>query len=70
MQLPPPTRYQGDLETSKFYLIENFKGNLVTGTRTPLGLGEKGFNEEKSLLTIRSYDLLSQFNVRLQGGRI
>jgi hypothetical protein len=48
----------GGLETSKFYLIKNFKGNSVTGIRTPLGLGEKGFNGEKCLLTIRSYDLL------------
>lgn len=44
----------GDLATSKFYLIKNFKRNLVPGTRTPLVLGEKGFNGKKCLLTIRT----------------
>jgi hypothetical protein len=70
MQLLPPISYRGDLATWKFYLIKNLKGNLVTGTRTSLGLGEKGFIEEKWLLTIRSYDLLSEFNVSLQDGSI
>jgi hypothetical protein len=65
MQLPPPARHQGDLATSKFYLIKTFKGNLVTRTQTTLGLCEKGFNEEKCLLTIKSYDLLSEFNVKI-----
>jgi hypothetical protein len=47
MQLPGTTKGPGDLVTSKFHLIKNFAPNLVTGRRTPLGLGEKALNGEK-----------------------
>jgi hypothetical protein len=52
LQLAGATKGPGDLATFKFHLIKNFVRNLVTGTRTPLGLGEKGLNGEKLSLAV------------------